>query len=150
MNLYLYIPYSSNHPDYVFKNLVTTELRRYIITNSFEKDYVFMKDAFFKRLTTHTINYAASKLIKWFDSIKYSDRMKMIFKQKASVSCANTQTNQSIKGNPENLILYKTQYDSKFQNINISKVIIEEIDNKIRKTKDGKVKEFLKNVRPVV
>ena len=109
-----------------------------------------MKDVFFKRLTTHPINYAASKLMKWFDSIKYSDRMKMIFKQKASVSCANTQTNQSIKGNPENLILYKTQYDSKFQNINISKVIREEIDNAIKKTKDVKVKDFLENVRPMV
>ena len=151
LNLYLYIPFSSNHPKSVFKGFVVGELRRYIITNSFEKDYIYMTNLFFDRLTKKTANYRPQFLYKWFNSFKYSDRRLMIFPK----STMSPQEESSTEGQrkplgTDELLIYKTQYDKRFQQVQISQIIREGIETAAWKTKDPELKEFLENVKPLV
>ena len=48
------------------------------------------------------------------------------------------------------LILFKTKFDRRFQQINISDIIRSEIRNTIDKTKDSDLKEFLQNITPLL
>ena len=150
MNLYLYISFSSNHPRSVFKGFVLGELRRYVITNSFEKHYISMKNLFYNRLTRSTIHFPSYKLLNWFDSIKYSDRLNMIFKTSSSILQQEENQHYSSDKNASKdaskLIIYKTRYDQIFQKINITGIIRSEI----MKTKDSDLKDFLRNITPLL
>ena len=105
-----------------------------------------MKNLFFDRLTKESVHYAAFTLLKWFNSIKYSDRHLMIFPK----SDTSKQERSGAAGDSENLLIYKTKYDERFQKVNISNIIRTEIDNTIKKTKDPVLKEFLEKSRPIV
>ena len=50
----------------------------------------------------------------------------------------------------DELLIYNTQYDKRFQQVQISQIIREEIETAAGKTKDPELKEFLENVKPLV
>jgi hypothetical protein len=78
-NIYDYIPPTSNHPDHVFDNLITSELYRYM-KNSTEKRF-FLKSAalFFKRLRRK--GYSRKRIRNAYSAIDYSERQNLLTKQ---------------------------------------------------------------------
>lgn len=50
MNLYLYPPYSSAHPASMIRGLVSGNLQRYFLQNTFEEDFLRITKLFYQRL----------------------------------------------------------------------------------------------------
>lgn len=72
MNLYLYIPYTSYHPEAMKRSFILTELMRYIRNSSNHTQYVRIKHTFYQRLRDR--GYPARFLLPLFNSIFYADR----------------------------------------------------------------------------
>ena len=179
LNLYLYIPFYSNHPEENFKSFVTGELKRYVITNGREKDFLQMQKVFYKRILKR--RYLPSVLLKWFDMVTYDMRQSLIFKENPPVRVNVDQSIQETRGDTignnlltgeeimksfpstedrpsrrmkdmeedKELLVYKTKYDRKFKNIGIKKVINKEMKNTLARTNDEFVKAVLNKVEPM-
>jgi hypothetical protein len=72
MNLYLYIPYLSYHPEAMKRSFIQTELTRYIRNSSDRNDYVRLKHVFYQRLRDR--GYPPRFLLPLFNTIFYDDR----------------------------------------------------------------------------
>jgi hypothetical protein len=72
MNLYLYIPYLSFHPEAMKRSFIQTELTRYIRNSSERADYVQLKQIFYQRLRDR--GYPHAFLQPVFAGIRYADR----------------------------------------------------------------------------
>lgn len=88
MNLYLYIPYHSFHPDAMKKSFIQTELMRYIRNTSDIKEYIKMKELFYSRLRDR--GYPHKFLQPIFASIFYSDRNSFLLPSSEVVTAAAT------------------------------------------------------------
>jgi hypothetical protein len=72
MNMYLYIPYRSFHPDAAKRSFIQTELMRYIRNSSDREEYIKVKRLFYERLRDR--GYPHKFLLPIFEGIFYEDR----------------------------------------------------------------------------
>jgi hypothetical protein len=72
MNLYLYIPYRSFHPDAMKRAFIQTELLRYIRNSSSEQEYYDLRSLFHQRLRDR--GYPSAFLTPLFNAVRYEDR----------------------------------------------------------------------------
>ena len=156
-NLYLYIPFNSNHPEDNFKSFGTGELKRYVITNGRGKGFLKMQMIFNERVLKR--RYLPSTLYKWFGMVTYDMRHSLIFKR-CSPTCVNRDQNdqENQDGNIDHiqmtgeegishthiaakvysdqktdmegdkeLLVYKTKFDKNFKDIGIKQIIANEM-----------------------
>lgn len=72
LSRYLYLPFTSHHPRHVYKGLIMGELKRYVITNSYEHAFEIMKDKFFARLARR--GYTATYVQAIAKKVQYAQR----------------------------------------------------------------------------
>lgn len=80
MNKYLYIPYSSAHPDAVKKGFVKAELTRYVTNCSAKRFFVETASQF--RYNLWRRGYPLQILDQWMRQVSYSDRPALLEKRK--------------------------------------------------------------------
>ena len=71
-NSYQYLHYLSNHPNYVFKAIITGELIRYVRTNTTEAGYINVCKLFKERLLRR--DYPIALIEKTFKTVSFSSR----------------------------------------------------------------------------
>lgn len=76
LNAYLYIPWSSWHPDRTKAAFITTELKRYVRNSSSIKNYLTLKRIFWSRLRAR--GYPPKFLENIFSKVKYADRTQLL------------------------------------------------------------------------
>ena len=69
MNLYLYIPRMSAHPNSVFDSFITGQIRRFWLQNTYSHDLEHILGLFFERLVKR--GYPRQELRKRFDTVKH-------------------------------------------------------------------------------
>lgn len=76
LNKYLYIPYTSAHRHHVFKGFIKGRLISFAISNTFENNFMCMRDKFYKRLLDR--GYPSIFLDKIFPSVSFNIRTKYL------------------------------------------------------------------------
>ena len=79
----MYIMYKSAHPRHTIKNYVTGELKRYVRINTEELNFLKIKNSFFLRMRNR--GFSKNKLSQWFSEVKYSNRAKLLAKNRANM-----------------------------------------------------------------
>lgn len=81
LNMYLYIPYNSSHPDKSKSGFITAELKRYVRNTSTFDDYLETKKLLWTRLRAR--GYPPDFLTKAFAKVKFSTRSQLLLPPKA-------------------------------------------------------------------
>jgi hypothetical protein len=82
MNTYLYLPYRSMHTEATKKGFIKGELLRYATHSAKIENYLAIRALFFHRLNIR--GYPTRFLQRIFNTVKYSDRNKILYKPESS------------------------------------------------------------------
>jgi hypothetical protein len=101
-NAYEYIPFTSNHPSHVHKNLIISELNRYIKNSSEEVYFLQTANLFKQRLRDR--GFKKGFISKYFGKVKYSNRESLFKKINQKTPSSNISMQEKVKANPDSIL----------------------------------------------
>lgn len=118
-NLYQYLHFTSNHPESIFKGIITGELIRYARTNSTAKEYKKQVERFTERLLNR--KYPIRFINEAIKKVNY-DKRGTFLKDKTSITIKQPLQRPILKCNlPPNFIKIKRTILEEFSHYNLTR-----------------------------